>query len=461
MVKEISASLSEPEDLSKERFVALDFFNKLPIEKSNLYTKYVDILSGLTLDSFEPGRPSQVKSMPSELAHLVKERDEPTLSLQVDSQMVRTEVHGTLEKEGIIFSDIQSALKDNPELVRSHFTKAIPPDDDKFAALNNAFFTAGTFLYVPKGLNIKIPFRNIVLLKTRHQAAFTHNIIVAEENSKVNFLQEAYSKLDQGQGPALYSEVTEVYLGEDSEVNFASLQNFEGDVHSTLNRRCLGQKDSRMNWTIGHIGGGTTRSRGESVLVGPGAAAEDVEIVFGTESQRVDAVTDLTHKSTHTTGHVLARGVLKDTSRTIFKGMIRIDEGAKNSNSYLAEHAMILSKKARADAIPGLEIKTNEVKATHSGSVSQIDEEQTFYLMSRGLTHSEAQRLIVLGFLHPAVQRIPLRTVRAAIQYLIEEKWMGRGGKIPPSPEQLPEFEEEPEKESVSADLFERHYKYR
>src|SRR6266571_3198910 len=151
--------------------------SNLPLEKSTLYTKYVDILSGLTLDSFEPGLPSHLKSIPHEIAHLVRERDEPTLSLQVDSQMVRTEVHGTLEKEGIIFSSIHSALANNPELARSHFTKAIPPDDDKFAALNNAFFTAGTFLYVPKGLNIKIPFRNIVLLKSRHQAAFTHNII--------------------------------------------------------------------------------------------------------------------------------------------------------------------------------------------------------------------------------------------------------------------------------------------
>ena len=462
MIKEVSASFSEPQELSRDRFVALDYFNKLPLEKSVLYTKYVDILSGLTLDSFEPGVPAHLRSTPHEIAHLVKEKDEPTLSLQVDSQMVRTEVHGTLEKEGIIFSNIHSALANNPELARSHFTKAIPPDDDKFAALNNAFFTAGTFLYVPKGLNIKIPFRNIVLLKTRHQAAFTHNIIIAEENSKLSFLQEAYSKLDPGQqGPAMYSEVTEVYLGEDAEVNFASLQNFEADVHSTLNRRCVGQKDSRMNWTIGHIGGGVTRSRVESVMNGPGATAEDVEIVFGSEASRVDAVTDLTHRSTNTTGHVLARGVLRDSARTIFKGMIRIEEGAKNSNSYLAEHAMIFSKKARADAIPGLEIMTNEVKATHSGSVSQVDEEQIFYLMSRGLTQSEAQRMIIIGFLHPAVQRIPLRTVRAAIQYLIEEKWLGRGGQIPPSPEQLPEFEEEPEKESVSSDLFERHYKYR
>ncbi len=463
MVKQLSGFLSEPSVMSQQRSAAVDLFNKLPLEKSPLYTKYVDVLSGLKLESFTLGVPFKMGDIPGEIAHLIRDPDEPTLSLQVDSQMVRTEVHGALEKEGIVFTDIESAFSKFPDLINGHFTKAVPPDDDKFAALNNAFFTTGTFLYVPKGLSIKIPFRNIVLLNSAGRGAFSHNIIIADENSKVTFLQEAYSKLDSpDQSPALYSEVTEVYVGEAAAVNFASLQNFEERIHSLVNRRSVGQRDSRMNWTVGHIGGGITRSRMDSVLDGPGASAEDVEVVFGAESQRFDVVTDLTHRSTNTTGHVLARGVLKDSARSIFKGMIRIEEGAKNSNSYLAEHAMILSKKARADAIPGLEIFTNEVKATHSGSVSQIDEEQVYYLMSRGLSLSEAQRLIIMGFLHPAVQRIPMRAVRAGLQYLIEEKWMGRKGMIPPKADDLPEFEEEPQGTQLgTTDLFERHYKYR
>ena len=462
MVKELSGRLSEPYEITQQRATAVDLFNKLPLEKSPLYSKYVDMVSGLKLDAISLGPAVQDRSLPSEIFHLVKGREEPTLALQVDSQMVRTEVHGTLEKEGIILTDIQSALSKYPDLARPHFSKAVPLEDDKFGALNGAFFTAGTFLYVPKGLSIKIPFRNIVLLRSRGTGAFSHNIIVAEENTKVTFLQEAYSKLDSDrQGPALYSEVTEIYLGEAAEVNFASLQNFEDDVHSLVNRRSIAGRDSRMNWTVGHIGGGITRSRMDSVLSGQGATAEDVEVVFGAGEQRFDVVTNLTHQAPHTTGHVLARGVLRDSARSIFKGMIRIEAGAKNSNSYLAEHAMILSKKARADAIPGLEIETNEVKATHSASVSQIDEEQVFYMMARGLTESEAQRLIILGFLHPAVKRIPLRTVRAIIQYLIEEKWVGKKGQIPPRADSLPEFEEEPEAETVSEDLFERHYKYR
>lgn len=462
MVKEVSGLLSEPDDLSRQRLDSLDLFNKLPLEKSPLYTKYVDMISGLKLDSIQLALPSRDMSVPGEVKHLMGDHDEQTLALQVDSQIVRTQVHGGLEKEGIIFTDLQSALTKFPDLVKSHFSKAVHPDDDKFAALNNTFYTTGIFLYVPKGLSIKVPFRNIVLVKSHGIGAFSHNIIVADENSKITFLQEAYSKLDPAkQGPTLYSEVTEVFLQEGAEVNFASVQNFESDIHAFVNRRSLGQKDSRVNWTIGHIGGGITRSRMDSVLDGPGSTAEDVEIVFGAEAQRFDIVTDLSHVAPHTTGHVRARGVLRDSSRSVFKGMIRIGKGAKNSNSYLAEHAMILSKKARADAIPGLEIETNEVRATHSASVSQVDEEQVFYMMARGLTQSEAQKLIILGFLHPAVQRIPSRTVRAGIQYLIEEKWVGRRSQIPPRADMLPEFEEEPEKAAVSADVFERHYKYR
>src|SRR5881397_838604 len=209
MVKELSGRLSEPHEISQQRSMALDLFNKLPLEKSPLYSKYVDMIAGLKLDSISLGFPTRDESLPGEISHLVKGREEPTLALQVDSQMVRAEVHGTLEKEGIILTDIQSALSEYPDLARPHFSKAVPLDDDKFGALNGAFYTAGTFLYVPKGLAIKIPFRNIVLLRSRGTSSFSHNIIVAEENSKVTFQQEAYSKLNPDRhGPALYSEVT-------------------------------------------------------------------------------------------------------------------------------------------------------------------------------------------------------------------------------------------------------------
>ncbi len=432
-----------------------------------LYTKYVDMLSGLKLESISPGIPTGETSVPREIQHLIRDDRSQTIALQVDSEVSRVDVHGELEREGFIFTDIATAMRKHTEIFSNHFGKILRPEDDKFAALNAALYSSGVFLYVPRGLKVNIPIRSIVLLKSLKSGAFAHNIIIAEENSKVTFLQEVYSNLGQGDAEesnhqqSLCSEVTEVYAGEEAEVNFASIQNLEDNVHYLTNRRSNSGKDSRINWTIGHIGGGITRSRMDSVLDGAGANAEDVEVVFGGEQQKFDIVTDLTHRAPSTTGSVLARGVLRDKSRSVFKGIIRIGKLAKNSRSYLAEHAMILSKNARADAIPGLEIETNEVKATHSGSVAQIDEEQIFYLESRGLLETDAKKLIILGFLHPAVQRIPSRTVRAGIQYLIEEKWDGRRAQLPPRMESLPELEEEPKEQVRPADLFEHHYKYR
>jgi Fe-S cluster assembly scaffold protein SufB len=204
------------------------------------------------------------------------------------------------------------------------------------------------------------------------------------------------------------------------------------------------------------------RSRLDSVLKGQGAFSEDVEIVFGGGEQRFDFNADLIFRGAHTTGTTVAKGVLRDRARTIFKGMIRIGREAKNANAYLAEHAMILDPEARADSIPGLEIETNEVKATHSASVAQVDEEQIFYLMSRGFTREEARRAIVLAYLEPAVTRVSSLAIRRRIRYLLEQKW----GRRPIDyrrtrefrPEVLVEIEEEP---TAAKDLFEQHYKYR
>src|SRR5438128_261265 len=448
-LKQLSNRLSESESQLKLRTSALDSYYNQPLEKSVLYKKSTDMLPWLKLDTISPSLPSGKPTVPLEIQHLIGDDGNQTVAVQVDSEMVRVDTHGQLEREGLVFTDIKTALREHHDLLADHFGKILRPEDDKFAALNAALYTSGVFLFVPKGLKVNIPIRSLTLVKSLGIGVFAHNLIIAEENSKITFLQEAYSNINDGHdlqnGQSLLSEVTEAHVGEEAELNFASIQNLEENVHYLVNRRSSSQKDSRINWTVGHIGGGITRSRMDSALDGPGANAEDVEVVFGGGAQMFDIVTDLTHQAPSTTGSVLARGVLRDKSRLVFKGMIRIEKGAKNS---------------RADAIPGLEIETNEVKATHSGSVAQIDEEQVFYLTSRALSDSEAKKLIIVGFLHPAVQRIPSRTVRAGIQYLIEEKWVGRRVQLPPKMELLPELEEEPE-DRTTTDLFERHYKYR
>jgi Fe-S cluster assembly scaffold protein SufB len=196
-------------------------------------------------------------------------------------------------------------------------------------------------------------------------------------------------------------------------------------------------------------------------MTGSGASSENVEVVFGTENQRFDTVSNITHIGPNTSGHAIAKGVVKDKARSLFKGMIRIDENAKNSRAYLAEHAMILSKDARADAIPGLEIATNEVKATHSASVAQINDEQIFYLMSRGLSENDAKKLIIVGFFEPLIERIPVLQVAKRIRRIIDLKWSGIYDFT--SSLTIPQYDDEYYEEETrqTRDIFEGHYKYR
>ena len=232
------------------------------------------------------------------------------------------------------------------------------------------------------------------------------------------------------------------------------------DTVCVVNRKAFVEKDGKMSWYSGMFGARLCRFKTDSVMKGSGARAEDVEIVFGTNNQSFDISSNLDHVGFSTRGKVLVKSIVKDTAKSLFKGMIKIRKDAQASEAYLAGHAILLNKGAQADAIPGLEIETNEVKATHSASVSQIDEEQIFYLMCKGLDRESAKREIINGFVEPLSRKMgPF--IRAWISYLFENKWTGKplmlkGDEVM---EQILEVEKSRYKET--ADIFEKHYKYR
>jgi Fe-S cluster assembly scaffold protein SufB len=225
------------------------------------------------------------------------------------------------------------------------------------------------------------------------------------------------------------------------------------------NRKAFVEKDGRINWYIGAFGSILSRYKVDNLLLGEGAYAEHSDIIFGNKNQAFDVTADLTHFAPATRGRVLAKSVLKDTAKSLFKGMIKIRKNAKSSESYLAGHAILLDKGAKSDAIPGLEIETNEVKATHSASVAQMDEDQMFYLMSRGFSRQSARRIIIDGFLEPLARRMSPK-VRAWINYLIDSKWEGRP-LILKTDEIMREMIEVEEARVTETDIFEKHYKYR
>lgn len=460
-IANLSESRHEPDWLRSFRTKSLGLFHSLPAELSSLYTKYVD-LAGVDLEATAVGSPEPSQAEINQLMGKLKSERAITL-YQINSKTVPPEIPEALKKEGVIFTDISSAIARDPDYFKRYFLeKAILSEEDKFAALNNALFTKGFLIHVPKGIEITTPLRVVTILDLESHSLFTQNIVVADSRSKFTVIEELYSNnIDlQGKG-AIYSGLSEVHLNEGAEVTYASVNNLGANVSVFFNKKSVGDRDSRIVWSSGLLGGAFTRSRLESMMRGEGASSENVEVVFGTGTQRFDAVSNITHIGQNTSGHAVSKGVVKDKARSLFKGMIRIEKDAKNSRAYLAEHGMILGKEARADAIPGLEIETNEVKATHSASVAQINDEELFYLMSRGLSEDAAKKMIIIGFFEPLVERIPVPEIAKRIRRIIDLKWSGIydfESYLKTQPFEDEYFEEESHK---PRDLFEGHYKYR
>jgi Fe-S cluster assembly protein SufB/Fe-S cluster assembly protein SufD len=459
-VRQISSSHHEPQWLQDFRIKSLNLFHKLPAELSDLYTKYVD-LAGIELQSISLHLPEPSPEHTDNTTNQLKSDKALTL-YQIESKTIIPKIPEALKKAGVEFTDIKTAIAHDPELFRRYFLeKAILPEDDKFAALNNALFTTGFFLHVPKGIEVTLPFRHVTVFDSEGSGLFAQNLVVADPRSKFTILEELYSTRLTGQTRrSTYSGLSEVHLREGADVTYAGINNLASNVNIFINKKSVGARDSRIVWSSGLLGGALTRSRVESVMNEEGASSENVEVVFGAGNQRFDAVSNITHIGPNTTGHAISNGVVKDKARLLFKGMIRITKTAKNSRAYLAEHGMILGKEARADALPGLEIETNEVKATHSASVAQINDEQIFYLMSRGMSEDEAKKLIIVGFFEPVVDRIPVHEVAKRIRRIVDLKWSGIYDFA--ASLKTPAFDDDYYEEGhQTKDIFEGHYKYR
>ena len=456
----LSHSRQEPDWLQTFRIRSLKLFRELPAELSSLYTKYVD-LAGIDVESTRLDVPQPTQKEIDELVRKLKSDKAITL-FQIDSKIIEPDLPDPLRKEGIVFTDIGKAISRDPEFFRRYFLKkAILPENDKFAALNNALFTTGFFIHVPKGIEITTPLRIVTIVDLHKSSLFTQNLVMADTRSKFTVLEELYSsKLGDQAKNSTFGGLSEVHLHEGAEVTYASVNNLSPNVNVFSNKKSVGERDSKIVWSSGLLGGAYTRSRLESLMNDQGATSENVEVVFGSDAQRFDTVSNITHMGPNTSGHAISKGVVRDKARLVFKGMIKICKDAKNSRAYLAEHGMILGKEARADAIPGLEIETNEVKATHSASVAQINQEQIFYLMSRGLPEDEAKRLIIVGFFEPIVERIPVPQVARRIRRIVQLKWSNVHdfNASMTTPEIDDEYYDETQK---THDIFEGHYKYR
>ncbi len=454
LIDEISSSRNEPNWLKEYRNSALSIYQELPPEVSPLYNKYSDA---------KRMNPEQVSlsintdsKIPEFLTKRIGEVKNQTSIIQIGSNIHSVNLSDKLQSSGVIISSINDALAENNEIVEK-VIKSSNSKEDKYTALNNAAFNTGLFVYIPKNLIIEEPIHLLSCLSDDGISTVSRNLIVAEDNTKATIVQELYSPKIKTQ--QAYLELLNTSVGSNSNLDLTTLQMMEQNSVNFSTRRTDVAQDAKINWYLGLFGTILSRYRIDYHLNGTGSSVNDSEVVFGNNEQSFDLNTVVNHNKKSTEGKVVEKSILKDKSKSLFKGMIRINENAAHSNSFLSGRSILLDKGAKSDAIPGLEILTNDVKATHSASVAQIDEEQIFYLGSRCLSRAEAERIIVEGFLEPLSRSMSYQ-VRAWIAYLIESKWEGNELSIN-NDEQLKALVEVEETRYNEHAEIEQHYKYR
>ena len=458
----LTINKSDKKWLSDFRISSLKHYHDLPLEPSPLYSKYGNILGSLELTSLSTLNELPNISIPPSLS---SDSDKFAGELiQIDGATFSTSVQNDLSSEGIIYTDLFTAINEYESLLKPLFdNKAVSSDSDKFAALNQALLNSGAFLYIPKDIEISYPFRRLSLINGSNKGIFSNLIIVAEQGSKASIIDEGHGIPNSNNLNSVQSNVVEIYLNEGAKFDYHDIQAYSPQTTYFANKRAVSKKDSQITWTGAYMGSSIIRTRLDTYLQGIGSSTSSIEVVFGTDGQRFDILSDLTHRDQNTIGSNIVRGVMKTKSQALFKGMIRINQSAKNSKSYLSEHAMLLDKESFATAIPGLEVSTNDVKATHACSVAQLDLELLFYVMSRGLNYEDATRVLVLGFFEPAIQRIPLKNLRELIRKMVRNKWDHTALISDLDKDDLIESPNESDDDSLQSEksLFEHHYKYR
>ena len=453
-IDEISSSKNEPGWLKEYRKNSLSIYQTLPLETSPLYNKYTDA------KRMDPEQVSLAinsdKSVPDFLTNRLQELTNEISIVQIGSNIHKINLPDEFQKKGLVISSIDDALKNHSDIIQKTL-ESTNSNEDKYTALNNAAFNSGIFIHIPRNLILEKPIHIVSSLSIDGTSTISRNVIVTEESSKASIVQELYAPKCSHQ--QAYLELFNVSVGQNSQLDGTTLQVMDNSAVNFSTRKSDIAQDGKINWYLGLFGAMLSRYRVEYYLNGTGATVNDSEVVFGNNDQSFDLTTNVTHEKPATEGKVIEKSILKDNSKSLFKGMIRIKEHASKSKSYLSGRSILLDKGAKSESIPGLEIFTNDVKATHSASVAQIDEEQIFYLQTRCLSRGESERIIVEGFLEP-LSRTMSYQVRAWIAYLIESKWEGGDMSIKNDERLKALVEIEETRYDENAEI-EQHYKYR
>lgn len=406
--------------LRLKRSEAWDAYEGMPLPTTQLEEwRYTDP-SKLKWDKVRLASPAQTARVPDAEVEWLSSRRASGRVLQVGTHIVDIELDPALAEKGVILANLAVAAAEHEDLVRRHFGSAITPATGKFAALNAAFWQGGIFLYVPRGVRVEEPIRVLRHLTESGAAYFPRILIVAEEGSHVGFVEELDSP--DFDAPTFSCSAVEVIAGAAADVQYVSLQRFGSNVHYLSTQRTIAARDANLDSLVVNLGGNVARVDLAASLEGPGSRSDMLGLYFGRDKQHFDHNTRQDHKSAHATSDLLYKGALTDSSRAVFRGLIKVFPDAQRTDAYQTNRNLILSKRAESVSLPNLEIEADDVRCSHAATVGQLDEEELFYIMSRGISREMAERLVVFGFFGEVLDRLPLPGVVEELRQAIEER---------------------------------------
>jgi Fe-S cluster assembly protein SufB len=413
IVAQISDMKGEPAWMRDFRLRALEIFESKPMPKwgGRVDLNFQDIYYYLK-PTDRQGRswedvPQEIKDTFEKLG--IPEAERKFLSgvkAQFESEVVYGSLKEDLSEKGVIFTDTDTAVREHSDIVRDYFATVIPPDDNKFAALNSAVWSGGSFIYVPPGVKIDFPLQAYFRINAENMGQFERTLIIVDEGAEIHYVEGCTAPMYSTE--SLHSAVVEIIVKRGARCRYTTIQNWANNIYNLVTKRAMAYRDATMEWVDGNLGSRLTMKYPAVYMMEPGARGEILSIAFAGAGQHQDAGAKLVHCAPHTTGQIISKSISKNGGRSSYRGLVKVEKGAKNAKCNVVCDALILDPSSRSDTYPYIEISEQDVSVGHEASVSRIGEEQLFYLMSRGLTESEASTMIVNGFIEPLVKELPM-----------------------------------------------------
>ncbi|MEW5595084.1 Fe-S cluster assembly protein SufD [Peribacillus frigoritolerans] len=418
-ISSYSTKNNDPAWLSELRIQAFSELEKLPMPKPDKTKIDKWNFTSFQTHTFESEAFASLEELPEEIKSIIEKNE--NLYIQRNNTPAHINLSANVKEQGVIFMDILSAARDHAELVQKYFMKdGVKVDEHRLTALHAALVNGGAFLYVPKNVEIKEPIQSVFLLDNPDTTLFNHVLIVAEDNSSVTYVENYFSTVESNEGVA--NIVTEVFANANAKVQYGAVDTLSKGFTTYVNRRGVAGRDARIEWALGLMNDGNTISDNTTYLMGDGSHGDTKTVVVGRGEQKQNFTTAIIHYGKRSEGYILKHGVMKESASSIFNGIGKIEYGATKANAEQESRVLMLSEKARGDANPILLIDEDDVTAGHAASVGRVDPLQLYYLMSRGITKKEAERLVIHGFLAPVVNELPIEGVKKQLVAVIERK---------------------------------------